>query len=41
VLTSAITRALAADASVRFTSRGVRALKGFAEPMELFAVEPA
>jgi class 3 adenylate cyclase len=41
VLTSAITRALAADASVRFTSRGARALKGFAEPMELFAVEPA
>jgi len=39
VLTSAITRALAADAPLRFTPRGSHELKGLPEPMELFAVE--
>ncbi len=40
VLTSAVTRALAADAPVRFSERGQRALKGIPEPMELYAVDP-
>jgi class 3 adenylate cyclase len=40
VLTSAVTRALAADAAIQFTPRGSRPLKGLPEPMELFAVEP-
>ena len=39
VLTSAVTRALAADAPVSFTPRGERALKGLPGPMELYAVD--
>ncbi|HEX6654590.1 MAG TPA: adenylate/guanylate cyclase domain-containing protein [Candidatus Limnocylindria bacterium] len=41
VLTSAVTRALAADAPVRFTPRGERTLKGLPGPMELYVVDPA
>jgi class 3 adenylate cyclase len=40
VLTSAITRALAADAPLRFTPRGAQVLKGLPEPMELYLVDP-
>jgi class 3 adenylate cyclase len=39
VLTSAVTRALAEGAAVRFADRGSHALKGIATPLELFAVE--
>jgi class 3 adenylate cyclase len=41
VLTSAITRTLAADAPLRFTARGSHLLKGLPEATELFAVDSA
>jgi class 3 adenylate cyclase len=39
VLTTAVTRTLAGDASYRFEDVGDHALKGFAEPVRLFSVE--
>jgi class 3 adenylate cyclase len=40
VMTSALTRALAAASGLVFTSAGTHALKGFEQPVELFSVEP-
>jgi class 3 adenylate cyclase len=40
VMTSALTRALAAASGLMFTSAGTHALKGFEQPVELFSVEP-
>jgi class 3 adenylate cyclase len=40
VMTSALTRALAAASGLVFTSAGTHSLKGFEQPVELFSVEP-
>jgi class 3 adenylate cyclase len=39
VLASPVSRAIASEAGLRFTSTGMHHLKGLAEPMELFAVD--
>lgn len=40
VLTTDVTRALAAGVPCRFEDRGERALKGLSQPVRVFAVEP-